>query len=422
MKTSVVAIALIVVASSANSQPFEFDWDMTLSGSSAQHRHSKLLGSPDSASTEGIDAVVDVQFEGYGVTGLLAAKGSQIYSSDATQSYQGELIAQELFWQGSMELFSQPVDLTIGKVRLDWGVGYGYRPIDLFKPYRRNPVGIQVEEGTGTAMASYFDSAGEWSLYYTDSSWTKQQSSDLEQASEQQGVGIRRYVLSGDTEWQMLAYYDDIRHGLLGGSLVTVVDEAWSLHGSAVYQNHYLGYRQNEHNSPVTLEEYNDGYQALLGLNWANATGHNVIVEYWFDSRSWSNSEWQEAYRRVELLNSDAMLAPLTSSYAQGLNHANLVQHNLMIHWSMNSTAWSHWPWTRQLLWLDKLTPTFDLLYSPQDQGVIATQWIEYQMYDSGSASLFAEIAARFMTGNQDSLYANLPDKRMIFLNLRGKF
>jgi len=422
MKSALIPISAMLVASTVNAQSFELDWDSTLSLSSVQHRHSDLLGEPQRQSTDTVDAVIDVQFEGYGVTALVAAKGSQVYSSDPTQSYKGELIVQELFWQGGTELFSLPVDVTLGKVRLDWGVGYGYRPLDLFKPYRRNPVGIQVEEGTGTAMASYFDLAGEWSVFYTDSSWTKQQGSELEQASEQQGVGLRRYVLSGDNEWQALAYYDDVRHGVLAGSVVTVFDDAWSMHGSAVYQNRYLGYQQGGFISPVTLAKQSDGYQALLGLNWANATGHNVIVEYWFDSRSWSESDWKQAYQRVDTLNATNALAPLASSYAQGLSQVNLVQHNLMFHWTMNATAWSQWPLTQQQLWLDNLTPTFDLLYSPQDQGVIATQWLEYQVYDSGTASLSAELAARFMTGSRDSLYANLPDKRMIFLNLKGKF
>ena len=422
MKSALIPISAMLVASTVNAQSFELDWDSTLSLSSAQHRHSDLLGEPQRQNTDTVDVVIDVQFEGYGVTALVAAKGSQVYSSDPTQSYKGELIVQELFWQGGTELFSLPVDVTLGKVRLDWGVGYGYRPLDLFKPYRRNPVGIQVEEGTGTAMASYFDLAGEWSVFYTDSSWTKQQGSELEQASEQQGVGLRRYVLSGDNEWQALAYYDDVRHGVLAGSVVTVFDDAWSMHGSAVYQNRYLGYQQGGFISPVTLAKQSDGYQALLGLNWANATGHNVIVEYWFDSRSWSESDWKQAYQRVDTLNATNALAPLASSYAQGLSQVNLVQHNLMFHWTMNATAWSQWPLTQQQLWLDNLTPTFDLLYSPQDQGVIATQWLEYQVYDSGTASLSAELAARFMTGSRDSLYANLPDKRMIFLNLKGKF
>ncbi|KLN63411.1 hypothetical protein [Vibrio sp. VPAP30] len=422
MKLCFALISSMVLATSVIADEIRFDWDYTLSANTAEHRDSALLGSPDEKSTQIVDALLDLQLEGYGFTGLIAAKANQIYSSDSSQSYDGELIIQELFWQGGVDLFNTPIDLTLGKVRLDWGVGYGYRPLDVFKPYRRNPVGIQVEEGTGVAMASYFDMSGEWSLVYSDSSWTQQKGSELEDASEQQGLGFRRYALWGNSEWQMLAYYDDVRQGLLGGSFVTVLNDAWSVHSSVLYQRKYHSYAQGESNIPVNLVEEKDGFQALVGLNWANAVGNNIILEYWYDSRSWSKGEWNNAYDRVASLSNHNELKPLASSYAQGLNNANLVQHNVMFHWSLDSTSWSQWVWTNEILWLDNLTPTFDLLYSPQDQGMIATQWLNYRVYDSGSASFSVELAARFMTGDSESLYANLSDKRMIFLNLRGKF
>ena len=307
-------------------------------------------------------------------------------------------------------------------MRLDWGVGYGYRPLDLFKPYRRNPVGIQVEEGTGTAMLSYFDLSGEWSLVYNDSSWTQQSTSMIEQASQQQGIGLRRYWLDGDNEWQGLAYYDDVRHGTMGGSVVSVINPAWAVHASTLYQRQYLSYQVLRFGSPVELTQQPDGYQMLIGLNWANEVGNNIIVEYWYDSRSWSQNQWQSALDDVARLSADTTTQAVASSYAQGLSHANLVQHNLMFHWSLDSSSWSQWGWAQDQLWLNDVTPTFDLLYSPQDQGVIATQWLKYTIYDSGSVSFLTELAARFMTGDKRSIYANLPDKRMIFINLRGKF
>jgi len=420
MKIKAACVAGLIWSASSYGQPVTFDWDYMLSASTTTHRDSQLLGAAPTSNSQAVDALLDVQFEGYGVTGLVALKANDIYHSDSQRSYDDELIVQELFWQGSV--FDSNVDLTLGKVRIDWGVGYGYRPLDVFKPYRRNPVGIQVEEGTGTAMASYFDMAGEWSLVYTDSSWTQQEGSELEQASEQQGVGLRRYALLDDSEWQALVYYDDVREGLVGGSVVTVLDPAWSVHGSALYQRKYLGYQQSSLYQPVSLETENNGYQALIGLNWANAIGNNVILEYWYDSRSWGKSDWKNGFERVEQLKVTQTWAPLANSYAQGLNNANLVEHNIMFHWSLDSSSWSQWDWSRDLLWLGDLTPTFDVLYSPQDQGVIATQWLEYSVYDSGSASFVTEFAARFMTGDSGSLYANLPDKRMIFINLKGKF
>ena len=53
-----------------------------------------------------------------------------------------------------------------------------------------------------------------------------------------------RYNLVGDHEYQWVAYYDDVRHGLLGASLVSVLNLAWEFHGSVVYQRQSLGYGQ----------------------------------------------------------------------------------------------------------------------------------------------------------------------------------
>ncbi|USD44121.1 hypothetical protein J4N42_16265 [Vibrio sp. SCSIO 43135] len=414
----------LLVTQNAVASELSFDWDWMVSSGIAAHRSSVWFEEPQQNQTNSVDVLLDVQVGWQGWTGLFAAKGTDVYSSDAARSFDGELIVQELFWQGSPAWFDNAVDLTVGKVRLDWGVGYGYRPLDIFKPYRRNPVGIQVEEGAGTLMTSYFDEYGEWSLVYTDSSWNSQQGSELEERSEQQGIGIRRYLLAGDTEWQGLAYYDDVRDGVLGGSVVTVLSHAWEIHASMLWQNKYLSYEQGYDFEPVELsdERLDHGYQALVGLNWADTIGQNIIVEYWYDSRSWDKSDWSNAYQRALNLSSYPTSSELALSYAQGLNHANLVAHNIMMHWSLDSSSWSHWEWSKEWLWLGNLEPTFDFLYSPQDGGLIATQWLNYTAYDSGQSSFNVELAARFMTGSKDSVYANLSDKHMILLNLKGKF
>ena len=98
MKHSLALTCLMVLAAPVVASEVSFDWDYTLSGSSAQHRDSSLLGKSSDSSSETIDALIDLQLEGYGFTGLIAAKGNQIYSSDSSESYDGELIIQELFW------------------------------------------------------------------------------------------------------------------------------------------------------------------------------------------------------------------------------------------------------------------------------------------------------------------------------------
>ena len=397
------------------SSEMTFEWDWMLSTETVQQRETVFSSMTDNEHQESFNGLLDVQIGYQDWNAVVALKGNDLYYHSSLEyqdkSAEAELIISELFWQSSVDITNTSLDLQLGKVRVDWGVGYGYRPLDIFTPYRRNPVGIQVEEGAGVVSVSYFDNQGEWSLIYTDSSWTQQQGNELEEQSEQQGIGIRRYALMGDTEYQWVAYYDDVRQGLVGVSVVTVLDAAWEFHGSAVYQSKYLSYQQPSITLyPVTLEKEENAYQALVGFTWANAVGNSIVLEYWYDSRAWSKSDWNNAF------------IVATPSYQQGFNQANMVQHNMMFHWSLDPNAWSTWEWSRDISWLSQFTPTFDVLYSPEDNGVIATQWLNYLLHDSGDSSIEMELAARFLTGSDDSAYANLPDKHMLLLNLKGRF
>ena len=418
--SAAILLALSCVSNTIQADELSLAWDWQLSAEANESRESPFtpLASDNRQSLNGL---LDLEVGYNNWLGLFAVKANDILSNNPQgqeASFESEFIVRELFWQGGVELSNAAfgdhyLDVTLGKVRLDWGVGYGYRPLDIIKPYRQNPVGIVAEEGAGVAAASLFDMTGEWTLLYSDSSWASQGVNEFEKQNQQQGIGLRRYNLVGDHEYQWVAYYDDVRHGLLGASLVSVLNLAWELHGSVVYQRQSLGYSQpNSLLKPVYLEEQGEAYQALAGLTWANDTGHNVVLEYWFDSRAWSDSEWQNAIESAESLSVNPLTASLAGSYAQGYQHANLVQHNIMFHWSLDSTHG----------WLEGITPTFDVMLSPQDGGFIATQWLNYQAIDNGDSSLDLELAARFLGGKSDSTYANLPDSHIILLNIKGRF
>lgn len=184
-------------AFNASGQKLSYEWDWTVSASSTQHQDSVLLGESPRHDTQALDALLDVEVSGYDWTALLAVKGSNILSNDSSAHYDAEFVVQELFWQGEATLFELPIDLTAGKLRLDWGVGYGYRPLDILKPYRRNPVGIQVEEGALIALGSYFDLQGEWSLVASDSSFTQQSGSTLEKSGGANGHRFSSLRVSG---------------------------------------------------------------------------------------------------------------------------------------------------------------------------------------------------------------------------------
>ncbi|WP_408692745.1 hypothetical protein [Vibrio fortis] len=431
---STAATSLLSASALANDNQLSLAWDWQVSAETVQSRETPWLSEPE-YHRQSVNALLDLEVNYAQWLGLFSIKGDDLYHEQSRHELPDshsdtQLIVRELFWQHSVSLSNallgeQYIDVTLGKMRLDWGVGYGYRPLDVIKPYRQNPVGILAEEGAGVASLSMFDDSGEWTLLYSDSSWGSQEVNQLERASEQQGVGFKRYNLIGDHEYQWLAYYDDVRHGLLGASLVSVLNLAWEFHGSMVYQRHSLGYSlPDDQYQPVQLEEQGDAFQALVGLTWANDTGHNIVLEYWYDSRAWSHSEWQTAIDRAQDLSLMPATQPLVSAYTQGYQHANIVEHNLMAHWSLDSSGWRHWfaDGASTWAWLDDVTPTLDLMIAPQDGGIIATQWINYQAIDNGSASVELELAARFLGGNKDSAYANLPDSHMILLNIKGRF
>lgn len=419
----VCLLALLLVSRSVYANPLEASWDWMVSFEHHESRSSLYLPQEQDEQWQSVNALLDVELRYEQWLGVLALKGNDLYSSQPGVDSDMEWVIRELFWQGTTSVSGTDFDITLGKVRVDWGVGYGYRPLDIIKPYRRNPVGIQVEEGAGVAAVSYFDYDGEWTLIYADSSWASQQGNELEQKKEQQGIGIRRYGLVGDSEWQGIVYYDDVRRGLLGGSWVTVLDDAWELHASTAYQREFYSFALPESLfEPVRLEKKDDGLQALVGLTWAHESGQSVVLEYWYDSRSWSNGQWQQAYQQAEQLNAKGMPEGLRYAYAQPLQHANLVRHNVMFHWTQDPVAWQHWNWSQNVSWLQNLTPTLDVLFSPQDNGMIATQWLRYSVVDTGSVQFDIEIAARFLTGDKQSVYRNLADKRMILLNLKGRY
>ena len=430
--TCIVSLLVGVFASPVLAgNELSLEWDWALSYETAKQRDSNFMVSQGDT-RDSFNALLDVQMNYQNFSGLFTLFSHGLYLNEYGNSAwwrdaDHQFLVRELAWQDEWQVGNAILDISMGKLRVDWGVGYGYRILDLFKPYRQNPVGLVAEEGAGVFSVSHYDLAGEWTLIATDSSWGQQDQSALDQATEQQGVGVRRYMLVDDTEFQWIGYFDDVRRGLLGASVITVWDESIAIHSSLLWQKQSVGYQISDHiYKPVSAENQGSAFQALVGLNWANQAGHNVIAEYWYDSRAWSTSEWEEALSRGELLSQSSATSLLTSSYAQGLQHANIVQHNLMLHWSWDIEAWAAWSgatfMTENMGWLSDVTPTLDVLISPQDSGAIVTQWVSYQWIDTGEQSVELEAAARFLSGDKQSAYAQISDKYMIVFNIKGKF
>ncbi|CCO46586.1 conserved hypothetical protein [Vibrio nigripulchritudo SOn1] len=423
MKIAKPLILSVLVSPVALSSELSSNWDWMISADTTQHQATNGVLASDEESIQSVDALLEVELGYQSLNASLALLGNDIYHSESSVNPESDLIIRELFWQGSVDIASTTLDATVGKIRQDYGVGYGYRPLDVFNPYRRNPVGIQVEEGVGVVSLSHFGAEGEWTAIATTSSLTQQEATEIQKAAEQHGVGVRYYVLRDDSEFQVIGYFDDVRKGLVGASWVTVFGSEWEWHSSAVIQRKHLAYHQpSQILAPVVLETQRAAQQVMTGITWSSFSGHSVIAEYWYDSRAWGKEEWEDAQVSATSLRETYGQDSLANSYGLGLTNANLTKHNVMFHWTLDTQNWQGQHWTAAPGWFEKLTPTVDLMIAPEDGGVISTPKLSFEWYDDGASRFETELAARFYNGKDKSLYKNLKTNSMILLNFKGRF
>ncbi|WP_220720408.1 hypothetical protein [Agarivorans litoreus] len=387
-------IWLLLFTSTFSQAAWQQQWHLELDSGFASASNSPVFNSEDQWFG---DAALR-WFPQYGnVQGQLVA----LSQAKQKQDNQHDLIVAELFWK--TELAER--DLLVGKQRIDLGVSYGFRPLDMFLPFRRNPVAIQVEEGVGVLSLSQFSGNGEYALFYTDS-YLATESEGL----QQRGLGLRWYQLNNDSEWQAISYYDNKRALNLGGTWVTTFGDAWEVHAESRYQQHYQRSvsQLNSSNigqvSPIIDQQFNHGFQALIGMTWANLNGDNLILEYWFDKRVLNQTQWQQvADISYYLQQQSGDISHLRFSQGEVFNGQNLLQHNVMLHWHRDIEDWQ---------------PAFDLMLAPEDGGVIATARLDYQF--SQGWTLGARL--RYLGGASDAVYSLLPENKIGLIKLEGLF
>jgi len=295
------------------------------------------------------------------------------------------------------------LDFTIGKKRVDWGVGYAYRPLNYLKPQVRNATGIVVEEGAWIGSAEKYTDSGKVALVaFNNKSQLDSQSDDTK------GIGIHVYSLRGDWEIQTMGFYDDLRHGILGGSVNTVIGDSTTFHSSVVWQHKYAKttHRANASNfqqNTINEEELDGGFQSLFGLTHNFANNISLLAEYWYDSRGPTRKEWENLFAAGQLQSQTAELAPLLFAAGQVFTATNLVQHNVLLHARYEGS---------------KFNPVLDMQLAPADSGLITTGRVGYEWMPGQNI----EIGARGFGGASNSVYSQLPRRNTYFFRISGSF
>lgn len=263
----------------------------------------------------------------------------------------------ELYWEQS----AGPWEFTVGKKILDWGVGYGFQPLDLFSQENQRALVSEVSTGIPIINAEYFTHTSAWMLLCSQG-----QSEALR--PHRNRCAVRLYQLLGQWDLQSLLYYDADHQFAMGASFATVTSDSSEWHGSILIQQRY----QNTDYQPAPVIVDRDyAVKALLGFTYTSAGANTLIGEVWHDG---------SAERAIQEPRAQLMLS---------LSHDG-----------------------------ELIDPTVDLLFAVEDKGVILTLRGTSQLATEYQLSY----GVRSYQGSKDSFYRQIADKQLSFVELSLSF
>lgn len=261
-------------------------------------------------------------------------------------------IANQVYYDGQIDA---SLGWTVGKKAMPWGVGFGFKPLDVIQREDRRGISPPPLVGVPLVAIEHYTATDALALL-----WTRPGENDGESDSRDPGLALR---------WYRLADGDDL-HGVLrvshrrrleaGLGATRVIGEEWSLYAAALYQGR----------GPMRPDGSFDGeaIKAVAGAQWTGESGTGVLVEAWDDP--------------------DAPLVRLTP------------RENLLLRLSWDDR--------------DGFKPFAELLLTPRDGGRVYTVGASWQ----GDRNRFT-LGLRQYGGRADSAYARAPIERVIWAEWR---
>lgn len=373
-----------------------------------------------------VDAHFDVRSQGQGQqasgSALFPAEDGweQMTALDATVGYHGARLAATAWNDSEGSQSDQRVTLSelfydfnfrdlyfsVGKKKINWGVGYGFRPLDMFSPVPPLALFTAVEPGAWQLSADYFKADSSLTLLCTQSQPTYRIAGRLVEPGV--GCGGRYHRMAGALGWQVLAEYDSRLKSRVGGSVVDVLGDTLEVHAALLWQQRYYAPEfhpervgLDQFANPVTTESRRSAWQAVAGITYTNSHKLSVILEYWYDGRAPSHAEWRSLLAATHMQAAQAWNHPVygyqLSAERQMFATQNLFRQSLMLHLRMPLTHWR---------------PQFTLVYDPQDKGFMVDGKVGYYWANGNNVSL----GARWYGGPPNAVYRQLAYKRILYL------
>ncbi|MBR8845641.1 MULTISPECIES: hypothetical protein [Pseudoalteromonas] len=293
---------------------------------------------------------------------------------------------------------------SVGKKKLDWDVGYGFRPLDMFSPTDSLAVYTAVPPGAWMVVGDYFTETGSVSLVCNETTPDYLEKGVKVAASA--GCGGRYYRYFESFEAQAVAHYDEKLGVRVGGSAVTVIGDSMEIHSSLLWQQRHRmpifdpRILQSDSFIPSVQTQWQRGsLQALMGINYSFRFGMTLIAEYWYDGRSPSNTQWRDLIRAADGNIESHQLHVMRGHFAT----QNLFRDNLLLHLRTSSTTWQ---------------PTLTWVVNPSDNSML----IDGKLCYSGFKNSPLCGGIRQYVGGNESIYEQLSFDKTWYFSTELKF
>ncbi|HEB63399.1 MAG TPA: hypothetical protein ENJ07_02845 [Gammaproteobacteria bacterium] len=307
-------------------------------------------------------------------------------------------------------------EIMLGRKISSWGVGYGFRPLDVVQQYDQQTISRQSDMGKNMVALEYFSGMSSWSLLWVNPAHSK----NSENKNYEVESIVSKYSTSQESyDLHAVFRYNEKNRFQLGFGGINILSDEVAVHGSLLFsqlyqkQLHQLGGQSSillAEYPPYKEVDYSFGFQVLAGLSWSGLSKNSLIVEHWYNELAYSDKQWDQLFKLAEqqqnLLNN--------RSLPQSIIHGNiawtaaatqtqaLAQHNLMLQWSYDADYWK---------------PTANILLSPVDKSSMIT------LSTTRSTHLFKfEAGIRTFNGANDSIYGGLIVSNTVFMTLSGEY
>jgi len=126
----------------------------------------------------------------------------------------------------------------VGKKVMSWGVGFGFRPLDVVQRENRRGVNLPALTGLPLLALERFSADSAWTL-----AWVRPGSGSGARAgsddSRDSSLAFHWYRLADGDDLHAVARVSHRRGFEAGLGATRVVGEEWSFHGAALYQRRY---------------------------------------------------------------------------------------------------------------------------------------------------------------------------------------